>query len=153
MTTDTTKTSILAGKLTKTHFATEQERLEEFARAMAVSTQAGESLKGADGKDGADGTSGPPGPAGQDGETPQALTRIAEVPNGEGSTTPVVITGLSSPDDTGLKLVWTGSVAPVADRYIAYCQITASDELTVYLDDDTGEEGWSVYATYWEATP
>lgn len=150
MTTETTKTSILAGKLTKTHFATEQERLEEFARAMAVSSQTGESIKGADGKDG---SSGAPGPAGQDGATPQAVTTVHDVQNGQGFSTPIVITNVPSPADVTLKLVWTGEFSPATAHMVAFCDITGTNELSVFLDSDVAEDGWQVYLTYWEATP
>lgn len=65
--------SVIPGKLKKTNFRTEQERLEAFCAAMTISVQAGEP-----GRDGS-GSRGEPGPAGP---IPDKIIKTVEIPVG-----------------------------------------------------------------------
>lgn len=74
MNNQTGTTSLIAGALDKKVFASEQDRLEAYARALSVSVQAGSSIKGEKGDTGArgprgergqTGLRGPVGPQGQ----------------------------------------------------------------------------------------
>lgn len=74
-------TSLEATTLDRVCFASEQERLEAYARALFVPVQAGENIKGDTGPEGPRGLTGPrgakgdPGAKGDKGDTGDAVTK------------------------------------------------------------------------------
>lgn len=148
------------GRLDKTCFKTEQERLEAFARALIFRKDLIQILKGIDGANGADGVGeqGPPGPQGPPGQAASPTARFYLIPAGSKY---IEIEGINIALNSALHIksrrnvdpYWNPDLDPDSDP-ATYEAFDASDgivgigTLVEKIGDNAGDGVTRVYFTF-----